>query len=45
MIFCTLCIIAVRCRYKENLMKFYILHASFSFRMYFWLLLPLETTT
>jgi hypothetical protein len=32
-------------RYNDTLLKFYIMHASFSFRMYFWLLLPLETTT
>jgi len=32
------------CRYKENLMKLYLLHASFAFRMYFWLQLPLEIT-
>lgn len=32
-------------RYRENLMKFYILHASYTFRMYFWMILPLETTT
>lgn len=32
-------------RYRENLMKFYIMHASYTFRMYFWMILPLETTT
>jgi hypothetical protein len=26
-------------------MKFYILHATFAYRMYFWLLLPLEADT
>ena len=35
--------VVISSRYKENLKKFYILHASLSFRLYFWLLLPMET--
>jgi len=33
------------CRYKDNMIKMYLLHASFTYRMYFWMQLPMEIDT